>query len=86
MKDVRVSVDITHTWSGDLRLSLKAPSGDEVVLRENTGEHVIDLRESYDSESHAALASLAGKELHGPWTLHIRGSGSAGHRSSQRME
>ena len=35
--DIEVTVDITHTWTGDLIISLVSPEGTEVVLIDREG-------------------------------------------------
>ena len=72
LEAVRVSVDITHTWSGDLQLNLIGPNGQNVLLRDNHGRHTIDINETYDSANHAALPNIVGEQIHGPWTLHAQ--------------
>jgi len=68
----RVSVNITHTWSGDLQLNLIAPNGQNILLRDNNGQHTIDVQDTYDSVDHPALAGLAGGQVHGTWRLHVQ--------------
>ena len=72
LEAVRVTVDITHTWSGDLQLNLIGPNDQSVLLRENDGRQTIDVNETYDSSNHAALPNAVGEQIHGPWTLHAQ--------------
>ena len=69
---LKVSVDITHTFIGDLRVELVAPSGHQVLLHDQSGGSEDNLIRSYDSVSSPALAALIGEPTHGNWTLRIR--------------
>nr|WP_281559373.1 proprotein convertase P-domain-containing protein [Thalassomonas sp. RHCl1] len=60
-----VDVDITHTYSGDLLLTLVSPSGAEQVLRSYTGRSTDDIKESYNVEG------FASSERNGNWTLKV---------------
>lgn len=66
---IAVSVDIKHTWIQDLTLSLVAPSGDVVVLRERSGGSADDILETYDVDA-------TGQERNGIWTLQVTDSAS----------
>ncbi|WDE11706.1 S8 family serine peptidase [Thalassomonas haliotis] len=60
-----VDVDITHTYSGDLLLTLVSPSGAEQVLRSHTGGSTDNIKESYNVEG------FASSERNGNWTLKV---------------
>lgn len=66
-----VSVDITHTWIGDLRVRLRAPSGREAVLHERGGGGADNLIRDYSSDDHMALRALLGEAVRGQWTLMV---------------
>ncbi|MEJ2165214.1 MAG: S8 family serine peptidase [Desulfobacterales bacterium] len=68
---VKVWVDITHTWIGDLRVLLTAPSGDEILLHDRSGGEQDNLIKTYSEENLTALAALAGKPAQGAWTLQV---------------
>ncbi len=68
---VEVSVDITHTYVGDLRVSLRSPAGTEVVLHNQTGGSADNLVKTYTAATTAALASLAGQPIKGTWQLSV---------------
>lgn len=68
---VEVSVDITHTWIGDLRVSLQSPQGSEVVLHNRSGRHKDDIIRTFTEFNTPELVSLAGEELTGNWRLRI---------------
>jgi extracellular elastinolytic metalloproteinase len=68
---IRVSVDITHTFIGDLRVELVAPSGQQVILHSQFGGGQDNLIRTYDSISNAALAGLVGQPIQGSWVLRV---------------
>ena len=68
---VEVSVDITHTFTGDLRVSLHSPGGTEVILHDRTGWSTDNVVETYTAATTAALENLAGEAVQGTWSLRI---------------
>ncbi|MGB3726535.1 MAG: S8 family serine peptidase [Glaciecola sp.] len=60
-----VSVDITHTYSGDLILTLISPEGTSAVLRANSGGGTDDIVETYTTDA------FNGEVGTGDWTLNI---------------
>jgi len=70
-KRLRVSVDITHTYVGDLRVELAAPSGEKALLHDQFGGGADNLIKTYDSISHPALAALVGEVVQGDWVLRV---------------
>ena len=71
VRGVRVSVDITHTWIGDLRVLLRTPSGMEIILHDRSGGGQDNLIKTYSEDSLPALTTLAGIPSQGTWTLHV---------------
>ena len=59
------SVDITHTYSGDLVLTLISPAGTSAVLRANSGGGTDDIVESYETDA------FNGEVATGDWMLNI---------------
>ena len=68
---IKVSVDITHSYIGDLRVDLAAPSGQVVTLHNRAGGGQDNLIQVYDSAAMPALAALAGQPIQGNWTLRV---------------
>ncbi|MGX5915685.1 S8 family serine peptidase [Aliidiomarina sp. Khilg15.8] len=60
-----VGVDITHTWIGDLIVSLTSPEGTEVVVHDRAGGSADDLVESWN------LDAFNGESMTGDWTLAV---------------
>ena len=71
VKEVSVSVDITHTYIGDLLVSLVSPSGTNVVLHQRTGGSADNLIATYTAATTSALQTLRGQALQGAWKLKV---------------
>lgn len=70
---IKLSVDITHTYRGDLAVTLYAPSGDSVILhKKGTGGWADNLQADYDMGSLPELSALLGTTTQGDWTLHVQ--------------
>lgn len=70
---VYVRVDIVHPNRGDLRLTLVAPDGTNVVLQVETLDAGDDIHAVYglDAEPSQPLSVLADRSVAGTWTLHM---------------
>ena len=68
---VEVSVDITHTFIADLRISLRSPAGTEVILHDKTGGSADNVVETYTAATTAALGNLTGQPINGTWRLSV---------------
>ena len=69
---VKVGVDITHTFIGDLRVDLISPAGTRVALHNRGGGNADDLNAQFDLHTTPALRSFLGESAHGDWTLHVQ--------------
>ncbi len=69
---IKVSVNITHTYIGDLAVSLRAPSGTAVNLHSRNGGNADNLRRSFDLLDTPALSALIGLSIAGDWTLTVQ--------------
>ena len=61
---VSVSVDIAHTWIGDLLVELIAPDGTTITLHDRGGESADDIDQTYAPDFEGVLIA-------GNWTLRI---------------
>ena len=68
---VEVSVDISHTYIGDLRVNLVSPAGTEVLLHDRTGGSDDNLVRTYTAATTPALSGLAGQSAAGSWRLKV---------------
>jgi subtilisin-like proprotein convertase family protein len=73
---LKVGVDITHTWIGDLGVILRHPDGTEVILHNHTGGSLYDIVTSYPDLTTPAqsLGVLLGKPMAGTWKLIVKDS------------
>jgi subtilisin-like proprotein convertase family protein len=69
---VGVSVEISHTFVGDLQVSLIGPDGTSVMLHNRTGGGRDDLVQTYDSDNTPGLSQFANRSASGNWTLQVR--------------
>ena len=72
LASIKISVDVTHTFIGDLRLTLMAPSGTNVVLHNRNGGNADNIQRSFDLSSTPGLAALSGQSIQGNWTLLVQ--------------
>lgn len=75
-----VTVDLKHTFIGDLIIELKAPATTgvgRVTLHNRAGGSAHDLKKTYDAATTPGLGSFAGKSCKGTWTLTIRDAAAA---------
>jgi M6 family metalloprotease-like protein len=68
---VEVSVDISHTYIGDLQVNLVSPAGISILLHDRVGGATRDLAKTYTAATTPALGTLAGKAAAGAWKLRI---------------
>jgi subtilisin-like proprotein convertase family protein len=69
---VKVTLDITHTYIGDLIVTLKAPSGTAVTLHNRNGGSADNIRRSFDLASTPGLSTLVGQSAEGDWMLQVQ--------------
>ena len=70
--ELRLQVNITHTFIGDLRVDLIAPDGTGLVLHNNTGGSANNLVRTYSFQDTPPLRSLLDKSIRGTWQLRVR--------------
>ena len=73
LKDLKVKIDLRHTYVGDLDVKLVAPNGTEVKLHARGGRGQHDLVGVYgvDLRSVDDLKKLVGTEVKGDWQLKV---------------
>lgn len=73
---ISVHLDIDHSWTGDLTITLVSPAGDELILIESTGTAGDNLKTSFgsDPETQSDLMDLASSGVTGQWQLKISDS------------
>lgn len=65
---MEVSVDISHTFRGDLHLELESPSGETLVLQSREGVATDDLHKTYGPE---LFQPLVGSKVKGNWIFRV---------------
>jgi M6 family metalloprotease-like protein len=71
--DLKVTVDIPHTYRGDLQVTLTAPWGAAIVLHpKNRGGGEDNLKLTYDASSVPPLAGWRGRSTQGAWRLEVK--------------
>jgi len=71
---IEVSLEIRHTWRGDLRVVLQAPDGQQIVLHDRSGGGQDDIVETFRSTNDpdpGLLAPLIGSPAQGQWRLTV---------------
>lgn len=71
---VSVNVNITHTYQGDLEVSLIGPDGTTVLLHNRTGGGADNIVTTYNvtTRSNQSLSAFGGKNTSGTWSLRVR--------------
>jgi subtilisin-like proprotein convertase family protein len=71
---VSVYVNITHTYQGDLEVSLIGPDNTTVLLHNRTGAGTDNIVTTYNitTRSNQALTAFNGKDTAGSWRLKVR--------------
>ncbi len=69
---VGVSVEIRHTYRGDLQVLLIGPDGTSVMLHNRRGGGRDNLVQSYDANNTPGLSQLVDRLARGNWTLQVR--------------
>jgi carboxypeptidase D len=88
--DVLVTVDISHSFIGDLVVTLTSPSGTSVVLHDRTGSGANDIVGTYGDDLVPAepLSTLNGEPADGTWELTIsdNAGGDTGNLNSWTLQ
>ena len=71
VREIAVEVDITHTFIGDLRVSVSNPQNHEVVLHAQEGRSADDIQHTYTVGEQAALRDFIGQPADGDWVLSV---------------
>ena len=72
VRQLRVGVEITHTYIGDLRVELLSPTGRRAILHAQLGGSSDDLIMTYDSAAPSSvLATFVGQPIEGNWMLRV---------------
>jgi subtilisin-like proprotein convertase family protein len=68
---VKVDLDITHTYIGDLVIKLVSPRGTPAFLHERNGGSTKNILKTYDLQNAPTLTRFNGESTSGNWTLEV---------------
>ncbi|MGB3210078.1 MAG: S8 family serine peptidase [Desulforhopalus sp.] len=75
LRNISVSIDITHTFRGDLSVAVESPSGNEVSLKSvDSSDGIHDFRQIFTTTDTPELRVFIDRnnDIRGIWKLHIR--------------
>ena len=75
LKSIKVSVDIEHTFIGDLIVQIKPPTTtgvNTITLHNREGGATDNIKKTYDEVNAPGLVALKGKSPQGTWTLVVQ--------------
>ena len=67
LTSLSVSVDIEHTYRGDLVVALTSPAGTQVTLHNKQGGSADNIKETYSG----VFGTMLGSQVSGNWTLSV---------------
>ena len=85
ISSIKVSVDITHTFIGDLKITLNPPLGTAIVLHDRNGGGTRQPAKTFDLSVDSGLGALTGKTAKGDWVAVRSGFGCGRHRSFESL-
>ena len=71
IEEIEVFVDITHTYIGDLNVSLQAPSGQQITLHDQQGWEADNIIKTYKLDNTPTLQNLLRENVTGVWQLKV---------------
>ena len=78
LRDITVTVDISHTYRGDLRVVLESPGSATATLKSvNNRDGADDLSQSFRHVDTPALQAFLNESIRGRWRLHVSDNLSA---------
>jgi subtilisin-like proprotein convertase family protein len=71
IREVKIEIDITHTYISDLIVNLVSPAGTTITLHNLSGGDADNIIKTYQASNLPALASLQGQPIQGDWKLKV---------------
>ncbi len=71
LRDLQITVDVEHTFMGDLEISLIPPQGAPILLQSRTAGRLTRLQTTYDLRTTPALRLLLNQPARGTWQLRL---------------
>lgn len=72
VKDIRVEVEITHSYVGQLTITLTSPRGMKSILRDRTGGSADNFKDTYNITNCDELKKMINEPVRGNWKLHVK--------------
>ncbi|MCM4151503.1 peptidase [Arenibacter sp. N53] len=73
---IKVGLNITHTYVGDLVIKITSPKGTSVILHNRNGGGADNINTIYDRQNIAPLSNFNGENANGNWTLAVADLGN----------
>jgi len=71
IKDIKVGVDITHSYIGDLKIEFTSPTGNSVILHNREGAFRNNIIKYYTIQDTPQLRQFLGENAKGGWELKV---------------
>ena len=71
LAEIEIQVDISHSYIGDLKVTLKSPDGSSVILHDNAGGSEKDLKRTFVENMDPQLRGLHNISIKGDWILAV---------------
>lgn len=71
IKDLQVTLDLTHTYIGDLTIELITPRNGSILLHNRLGGNTDNIIKTYSLLNSTVLEPLLGHSIAGDWRLNI---------------
>jgi len=68
---LKIDLNITHSYIGDLVIKIISPGGASIVLHNRNGGSSKNINKSYDIQNTPSLSAFNGQSIKGNWTLAI---------------
>lgn len=72
LTDIKLSLQIEHTYIGDLKVTLISPHGSQILLHNRSGSSTDNLMATFTTVNTPGLVPLLGSDIEGTWKLHVQ--------------
>lgn len=71
LRDIQITVDVAHSFLGDLEISLTAPTGETLLLQSRILGRQTRLQTMYSLQTTPTLRRLLNRPVRGPWQMRL---------------
>ncbi len=73
LKEIELTVDITHSYRGDLRVSIETPGNLTALVHDRAGSYIDNIKKVFTPLNTPSLRDLlnSGININGTWKLHV---------------